>query len=160
MPHTPHNDLHPTAHDHTQKGRPRREPLQFVVRTLSLSPEDGVGRGLADPTARVVEPIMLGHRAMQVTRKRPKGTLPLSWQVEIDAEFGDLERSDLLHAGCSGYRCGRIALNLGLQARVEQAAELLRSTRRRADRGRRKNARASCAWAELEWDSRIGEILI
>jgi hypothetical protein len=26
-----------------------------------------------------------------------------------------LERRDPLHAGRSGYRCGRIALNLGLQ---------------------------------------------
>jgi hypothetical protein len=31
-------------------------------------------------------------------------------------QLGDLERRDLLHAGRSGYRCGRIALNLGLQA--------------------------------------------
>jgi hypothetical protein len=37
------------------------------------------------------------------------------WQ----AQFNDLERRDLLHAGRSGYRCGRIALNLSLQAVAE-----------------------------------------
>ena len=31
-------------------------------------------------------------------------------------QFDDFECRDLLHAGRSGYRCGRIALNLGLQA--------------------------------------------
>ena len=36
-----------------------------------------------------------------------------------DAQFDDLERRDLLHAGRSGYRCGRIALNLGLQAEAK-----------------------------------------
>jgi hypothetical protein len=30
--------------------------------------------------------------------------------------FADFELRDLLDAGCSGYRYGRIALNLGLQA--------------------------------------------
>jgi hypothetical protein len=32
-----------------------------------------------------------------------------------DAQFADLKRDDLLHAGRSGYRHGRTALNLGLQ---------------------------------------------
>jgi hypothetical protein len=35
------------------------------------------------------------------------------------AQFDDLERRDLLHAGRSGYRWGRIALNLSLQAVAE-----------------------------------------
>jgi hypothetical protein len=41
------------------------------------------------------------------------------------AQFDDLERRDLLHAGRSGYRCGRIPLNLGLQAMANTPSRLL-----------------------------------
>ena len=41
------------------------------------------------------------------------------WRV-----FDDLERRDLLHAGRSGYRCGRIALNLSLQAVAATPSQL------------------------------------
>jgi hypothetical protein len=36
------------------------------------------------------------------------------------AQFRDLERSDLLHAGRLGYRLGATALNFGLQAGSKQ----------------------------------------
>ena len=38
----------------------------------------------------------------------------------------DLERRNLLHAGRSGYRCGRIALNLSLQAVAETPSQFER----------------------------------
>jgi hypothetical protein len=40
-----------------------------------------------------------------------------------DTQFDDLERRDPLHAGRSGYRCGRIALNLGLQAAAKTPSQ-------------------------------------
>src|SRR5271167_3087718 len=52
-----------------------------------------------------------------------------------EAQFGDLERRDLFHAGGSRCRCGRIALNLGLQALANRPPDRRRSTRGRADRG-------------------------
>ena len=43
-----------------------------------------------------------------------------------DAQFDGLERRDLLHAGRLGSRCGRIALNLSLQAVAETPSQLER----------------------------------
>ena len=57
-----------------------------------------------------------------------------------DSQSDDLERRDPLHAGRSGYRCGRIALNLGLQAVAKtpsQGAAISSLDCRRISRARR-----------------------
>jgi hypothetical protein len=48
----------------------------------------------------------------RVTREK----LTTSRQDLSGAQFEDLERRDLFHAGCSRYRYGWVMMNLGLQA--------------------------------------------
>jgi hypothetical protein len=75
------------------------------------------GHGLADATALVVEPINAGHCANAGNAGGHREDCPLHGKPKSgDTQFDDLERPDLLHAGRSGCRHSRTALNLSLQA--------------------------------------------
>ena len=58
-------------------------------------------------------PELIGNIAALLAGRNPGG-----------AQSDDLERRNLLHAGRSGYLCGRIALNLSLQAVAETPSQL------------------------------------
>ena len=95
MPPTPHNDLHPTARDHTQKeGREESHRDLRVKHCDDLQEEKLDG---AQPRDR--------KKLYRMRRENLAG-----------AQSGDFERRDLLDAGRSGCRHSRTALNLGLQA--------------------------------------------
>ena len=70
--------------------------------------------------------VSFGAGAVRETPVGLIGTFRLSRAAEIfgDTQFDDLERRDLLRAGRSGYRCGRIALNLSLQAVAATPSQL------------------------------------
>jgi len=67
-----------------------------------------------------VTPEVIGNIAALLAGRNPGGAQSNPGGTQSD----DLERRNLLHAGRSEYRCGRIALNLSLQAVAETPSKL------------------------------------